>query len=42
MQMCFVYVELDVRLHEYHISPMRLFYIDINGTEACLPSCGDH
>jgi hypothetical protein len=41
MQICFVYFELDVCLHEYHISPMRLFYIDTNGTNACLPSCGD-
>jgi len=23
---------IDVRLHEYHISPIRLFYIDTNGT----------
>jgi len=41
MQICFVYFELNVCLHEYHISPMRLFYIDTNGTNACLPSCGD-
>jgi hypothetical protein len=37
-----LYVKLDVRLHEYHTPLMRLFYIDTNGTNACLLSSGDH